>query len=500
MGCGSSKKSNKELAVAGGERGSSEENERFYAHLYGGQGPCADEQQHGAGVVANLTAGPVQRSTIEESSSAANESVDASFNIKEEVEASRRSMVGNLLSTNLSSSSDVVDATEVSMVLDRIKSSRGVDSLYDFSRSRVLGKGMSGSVITAHQRATGEEVAVKSMPYDSEEEVQALRAEMAAMRRLDHPNIVKLLEVFDDAANLELTLILELCKGGSVAERMKKENRVEGFSECETTDWTRPLNESHYTSISSSGSHTRSHGGYVVVTLGVTRPRVESSGPPTARISHTLPQSPTISHSGGGPNLGEDPFGGLALPLTRRGPPRHQARQHRLRIEREGVRALSTEGLAPFPFCATSIIVHHTDSINSAPSCSGHTRQNHRYESDHSHGNDQRDNVVTVAYPHTIYGNNGQQSDLGRRTEDDRLRPLATPQFQRHENAHPLRHAQVHGARGSRRAQQRLHLGLRHLVIGGYDVHAAYGRVPFLQHGPGRDETARSAGRSVVQV
>ena len=46
------------------------------------------------------------------------------------------------------------------------------------------------------------------------EGLDELRKEINAMRRLDHPNIVKLFEIFESADSIHM--ILELCTGGEL--------------------------------------------------------------------------------------------------------------------------------------------------------------------------------------------------------------------------------------------------------------------------------------------
>mmetsp|Transcript_25879 Transcript_25879/g.62514 ORF Transcript_25879/g.62514 Transcript_25879/m.62514 type:complete len:639 (+) Transcript_25879:149-2065(+) len=139
-----------------------------------------------------------------------------SFKVCESGETLRRSIVGNLLPVH------VCNQAEMDLVLERSVSSFSFEHYYDMSKSRILGEGMSGQVRTARHVATGHEYAVKSMSYTSIEEVAALRSEISAMRRLDHPNIVRLHEVFEDQDALQITLVMELCSGGSLQQWSKR--------------------------------------------------------------------------------------------------------------------------------------------------------------------------------------------------------------------------------------------------------------------------------------
>merc|ERR1719203_1454507 len=74
--------------------------------------------------------------------------------------------------------------------------------------TKTLGDGTYGSVLRAQSRATGEVVAIKKMKqkYYSWEECMKLR-EISSLRKLIHPNIVKLKEVIRE--NDELHMIFE---------------------------------------------------------------------------------------------------------------------------------------------------------------------------------------------------------------------------------------------------------------------------------------------------
>ena len=48
-----------------------------------------------------------------------------------------------------------------------------------------------------------------------------LRQEIAVQKSLDHPNIVKVFESFEDHKNQEILIIMEMCTGGSLVSRMR---------------------------------------------------------------------------------------------------------------------------------------------------------------------------------------------------------------------------------------------------------------------------------------
>jgi len=48
-----------------------------------------------------------------------------------------------------------------------------------------------------------------------------LRQEISVQKMLDHPNIVKVFETFEDPRRQELHIIMEMCTGGALVSRMK---------------------------------------------------------------------------------------------------------------------------------------------------------------------------------------------------------------------------------------------------------------------------------------
>lgn len=93
-------------------------------------------------------------------------------------------------------------------------------SLYRIQADKVLGSGASGSVKLAVHRQTGQKYALKTLHVDRFERdaMDDLRAEIGIMLEVDHPNIIRLQEVFhsDD----HIYLVMELCSGGELLNRL----------------------------------------------------------------------------------------------------------------------------------------------------------------------------------------------------------------------------------------------------------------------------------------
>jgi len=100
-----------------------------------------------------------------------------------------------------------------------------IEDVYDgVHDGDVLGSGISGVVRLCTHKTTGVKYAVKSLDLGlvaTEEGLQQLREEIAIMCQLDHPNIVRLEEVYE--SHSEIYLVQELCEGGELFDRLDEQ-------------------------------------------------------------------------------------------------------------------------------------------------------------------------------------------------------------------------------------------------------------------------------------
>ena len=101
-----------------------------------------------------------------------------------------------------------------------------------------LGKGSFATVKKAKNRATGERFAVKvlSKKKMSEEDKKAMENEIEILKQVDHPNIVKLIDVFEDERHW--CLVMELMQGGELFDEILEK---EHFSEYEAREATKAI-------------------------------------------------------------------------------------------------------------------------------------------------------------------------------------------------------------------------------------------------------------------
>ena len=88
-----------------------------------------------------------------------------------------------------------------------------------FKKGKTLGAGITGEVIEAVRVDSNETYAIKSINLTRVDPAQLneLRNEVQILRTLDHPNIVQLYNVFEDAKNMYL--VMEFMEGGELARR-----------------------------------------------------------------------------------------------------------------------------------------------------------------------------------------------------------------------------------------------------------------------------------------
>ena len=101
-----------------------------------------------------------------------------------------------------------------------------------------IGKGSFATVKKAKHRASGKRFAVKvlSKKKMSDEDKVAMQTEIDILKQIDHPNVVKLIDVFEDERHW--CLVMELMEGGELFDQILEK---EQFMESEARDAIRSI-------------------------------------------------------------------------------------------------------------------------------------------------------------------------------------------------------------------------------------------------------------------
>ena len=102
---------------------------------------------------------------------------------------------------------------------------------YDIDKKHPLGSGHFGVVYKCTRRATGEAFAIKAIKRASVHRPERLLTEIAVLRRVAHPHIIDVVDVFE--AEEKVYIVTELCAGGELFDRIIEKTRTPEGRYCE---------------------------------------------------------------------------------------------------------------------------------------------------------------------------------------------------------------------------------------------------------------------------
>ena len=115
-------------------------------------------------------------------------------------------------------------------LLQRASRTRSVHDFYHLDLTKnVIGKGKFSTVYAATSKSTNEEVAVKVIQTISEdaEDREFLRSELAIVKLVNHPNIVRTIDVFESLD--KIYLVMERVHGGDLLARLQRSGKMSEF-------------------------------------------------------------------------------------------------------------------------------------------------------------------------------------------------------------------------------------------------------------------------------
>ncbi|KAJ8604062.1 hypothetical protein CTAYLR_001747 [Chrysophaeum taylorii] len=135
------------------------------------------------------------------------------------------------------------DEDPLVLVLDTrsLAAPAALEDLYDLEE-QPLGRGSYGVVRAATRRADGARFACKTVaisPDLGDAAMDRLHSEIAAMRKLDHPNICRLHDVF--YARKKAHLVMDLCTGGELWHYVLQRGRHDGLDEATAARFSREM-------------------------------------------------------------------------------------------------------------------------------------------------------------------------------------------------------------------------------------------------------------------
>lgn len=116
-------------------------------------------------------------------------------------------------------------STTVSQNIVKVNTANDIRDFYEIDESGILGSGLNGAIVSCVHRASKRKYALKRLEKStvSAKELQHIRDELDCMAYLDHPNILRVVEVFENEECV--CLVLQLCTGGDLLDRINTQYR-----------------------------------------------------------------------------------------------------------------------------------------------------------------------------------------------------------------------------------------------------------------------------------
>jgi len=170
----------------------------------------------------------------------------------------------------------------IQTLLLQMNPSRKMEEFYETPKGK-LGEGGFGSVMKVKHRASGMERAVKVLPR-TKKNIDLLSTELSVLLQLDHPNICKCFEWFEEKSTLYI--VTELCTGGELVELLHKRAAKEKAAKEKAKERRRSITASTNTNVGTSSITASQATGNQDITPAAT--------PASATAKKSPPAPPTL--------------------------------------------------------------------------------------------------------------------------------------------------------------------------------------------------------------
>ena len=119
-----------------------------------------------------------------------------------------------------SDSNKSYSTTRLTQNIVKVDTTHDIHDFYDIDEMSILGSGMNGDILSCVHKITNRRYALKRLIKEdvTSEDLAHIRGELSCMAHLDHPNILRVHEVFE--TDEYICLVLQLCTGGTLLDKL----------------------------------------------------------------------------------------------------------------------------------------------------------------------------------------------------------------------------------------------------------------------------------------
>eukprot|EP00397_Hematodinium_sp_SG-2012_P014576 GEMP01014821.1.p1 GENE.GEMP01014821.1~~GEMP01014821.1.p1 ORF type:complete len:638 (+),score=97.96 GEMP01014821.1:198-2111(+) len=153
--------------------------------------------------------------------------LDATSSLRKYIQRGARRLRGRSTEDNIAEALKTANVNDgdnqtigIEALLLRQNANRDIQKFYDIDTEKKFGEGAYGQVFPATHKESGSIRAVKILRKEDAINWNLIVAELSALLRLDHPNVLKIHEFFEN--EVELFMVTEACYGGEITEIIRE--------------------------------------------------------------------------------------------------------------------------------------------------------------------------------------------------------------------------------------------------------------------------------------